>query len=151
MRRRWNMPGVLLILSLVITAGQEAIGASTDEKRSFLKLLAKLPHGPECYTDEGFTKAAPYTRILFSLTDDYLRRFVDERDKTDAKDLRNTDLHYLLIALSRGLMEREGPREYGVKHFGQIAHPAIRLAWAVMLFNEKAASLEDRHVPAVRP
>jgi hypothetical protein len=29
-----------------------------------------------------------------------------------------------------------------MKHFAEIAHPVIRLAWAVMLFNEEAASPE---------
>jgi hypothetical protein len=135
------MPALLLVVSLFITTGQEAISATADEKKRFLNLLAELPHAGEFYTDESVTKAAPYTRVLLSLTDEDLRRFVAEREKIDAKDVKDPDL-YPFLALSRGLLDREGPREYGVKHFGEIAHPVIRLAWAVMLFNEKAASPE---------
>jgi S1-C subfamily serine protease len=46
---------------------------------------------------------------------------------------------YPFAALSAGLLERKGPREYVVKHFAEIAHPALKLGWAVGLFNKGAA------------
>src|SRR5947209_6061921 len=122
------MPALLLVASLCITTGQEAIGATADEKRRFLKLLAELPHGPEFYTDEAIAKAAPYTRVLLSLTDEDLRGFLAERDKIAAKDVKDdtkNGLLYMVLAMSRGLLDREDQREYGVKHFKEIAHPVV--------------------------
>src|SRR5262249_39618789 len=46
------------------------------------------------------------------------------------------------VALSRGLAGRKGPRGYAVKHFGEIAHPALKLSWAVMLFSAGDSSPE---------
>jgi hypothetical protein len=57
------------------------------------------------------------------------------------KDIGRRDL-YPFLALSRGLLDRKPQREYGVKHFGKIAHPQIKLFWGAVLFDEKAASPE---------
>jgi len=68
------MPALLLVAGLFITTGQEAISATPDEKKRFLKLLLELPVAREFYADEAIPKAAPYTRVLLSLTDEDLRR-----------------------------------------------------------------------------
>jgi len=38
----WNMPAVLLVVSLFFTTGQEPIGATADEKTRFLELVEEL-------------------------------------------------------------------------------------------------------------
>ena len=47
------MPAMLLVVSLFITTGQEAISATADEKRRFLKLVEELPKGGEFFTDKN--------------------------------------------------------------------------------------------------
>jgi hypothetical protein len=133
------MPALLLVVSLFITTGQEAIGATADEKRRFLELvLEELPKGGEFFTDKEVERAAPYTRVLLSLTDEDVRKFVAERRKIDPEEF----ILYPLLVLSRGLLDREDQRAYGIKHFKEIADPVIKLFWGCVLFNEKAASPE---------
>jgi hypothetical protein len=96
------------------------------EKETFFRLVRTLPTSGEFFTDEAVKKAAPHTGVLLALTE---------------KDLEGYDM-YTFLALSRGLCDLEGPRSYAVKHFGGIAHPEMKLSWAVMLFDEKAATPE---------
>jgi hypothetical protein len=106
------------------------------EKKAFLELLTKLPTEHEgFYTEEAIDKAEPYTRVLLALTEKDIAQY--------AKGLgvKNYCL-YPFSALSAGLLERKGPREYVVKHFGEIAHPELKLGWAAGLFNKNAASPE---------
>ena len=96
------------------------------EKKAFLALLQTLPTAGEFFTEEGVTKAVPYTRVLLALTEND----VDKRDT------------YPFLALSRGLIDRADPRKYGIAHFANIAHPTIKLGWATMLFSQKSATPE---------
>jgi hypothetical protein len=48
----------------------------------------------------------------------------------------------MVLAMSRGLLDREDQRRFGVKHFKEIAHPVNKLLWTSVLFDKKAASLE---------
>src|SRR5262249_38945328 len=66
-------------------------------------------------------KAIPSTRVLLALT---------------AKDLEKYDIYPFLV-LSTGLLDHQEPRRYGLAHFSRIAHPTIKLGWAVGLFEEK--------------
>ena len=101
--------------------------AVTDtEKKQFLEMLRQLPHEGEFYTDEAVAKAVPYTRVLLALTD---------------KDLEKRDL-YPFLALSRGLFEHKEARTYAVAHFRGIAHPTIKLFWALILFDQRASTPE---------
>jgi hypothetical protein len=112
-------------VALALTAGPVFAAApevTRAEKEAFLKLLAGLPHRGEFFTEEAVDKAAPHTRVLLALT----KADVGERDL------------YAFLALSRGLCGRPGPRAYAVKHFAGIAHPTMKLDWAVMLFNTGA-------------
>jgi hypothetical protein len=111
---------ILLALALLLGQAQPEKAVTPAEKRELLEVLAKLPTKGEFFADEGVTKAVPYTRVLLELTE---------------KDLENRDL-YGLLALSRGLVDRDEPRRYGLTHFDSIAHPTIKLAWAIMLLGD---------------
>ena len=132
------MPALLLVVSLFITTGQESIGATADEKRGFLELVEELPKGGEFFTDKEVETAAPYTRVLLSLTHEDVKKFVAERQKIDPEDF----ILYPLLVLSRGLLDREDQRAYGIKHFKEIADPVLKLFWGCVLFGETAASPE---------
>ncbi len=96
------------------------------EKKAFLELLGTLPTRRESFTKEAIEKAAPHTRVLLALT---------------SKDIGELDL-YPFLALSSGLASRNDTREYAVANFAKIAHPTLKLAWASMLLDQKAASPE---------
>ncbi len=116
----------IILFGLFIAPPQDRAGATAEEKRTFLELLSMLPTAAEFFTDEAIIKAAPHTRVLLALTE---------------KDIEGLDM-YPFLALSRGLVDRKEPRDFGVKYFSKIAHPEIKLAWAVMLFDLKSASPE---------
>lgn len=101
---------------------------TSAQKQEFLRLLRALPHEGEFYTRASVKKAAPYLPVLLAL---------------DEKDLEGYDL-YPFAALSRGLCDEKPYREYVVAHFKDIRHPFLQLAWAAMLFDEKAASPDVR-------
>jgi hypothetical protein len=116
------MFAILFFGALVIGETQPDKAVTEAEKKEFLELVAKLPTKGEFFTDEAVGKASPFTRVLLALTE---------------KDLEKRDL-YPLLALSRGLIDRKKPRQYGLANFGKIAHPTIKLFWAVVLFRENA-------------
>jgi hypothetical protein len=120
------MSATTLVLALALAPSQAEKEVTGAEKKAFLELLAGLPTKGEFHTDEAVQKAAPYTRVLLALT---------------PKDIEKHDI-YPFLALSCGLLDLKGPREYAVKNFGKIAHPEIKLAWGVGLFHAKAASRE---------
>jgi hypothetical protein len=88
--------------------------------------LAELPTKGEFFTDEAVEKAASHTRVLLALT---------------AQDIGKRDI-YPFLALSRGLMSRKNERAFGIKQFGRIAHPTLKLFWGAVLFDQKAATPE---------
>jgi hypothetical protein len=100
--------------------------ATAAEKKEFLELLPRLPVHGKSYTKDAVRKAAPYVRVLLALT---------------PSDVGKRDL-YAFAVLGRGLCDLDGPRDYAVRHFGTIAHPKLKLAWAVMLFDKKVATPE---------
>jgi hypothetical protein len=109
---------------------------SAAEKKAFLELLGGLPRASEFfYTKEAIDRAAPHTRVLLALTEKDVERYAKDRGA------REPSL-YPFLALSRGLLDRKDQRTYGVKHFGSIAHPVIKLVWGAILFHEKEASPE---------
>jgi hypothetical protein len=120
------------MLALVLTVGiagalaQDAKEVTAAEKAAFIQLLHKLPTHGEFLADEVIPKAAPYTRVLFALT---------------KHDLDQQEL-YPFVALSWGLLERKDQQAYGRRRFGKIAHPDIKLGWALLLFKQEAASPE---------
>jgi len=120
------MNTAMLMAALVVTPSQGERPVTPAEKRAFENLLAELPHQGEFYTDEAIERAAPYTRVLLALT----QKDIGER------------AHYGLYAVSRGLLNRKEQREYGVKHFGTIAHPDLKLFWGAVLFDETRPSPE---------
>ena len=106
------------------------------EKTAFLKLFEKLPTEHEgIYTAEAIDKAQPHTRIFLALTEKDIEQYAK------SLGIKNYCL-YPFAALSAGLLERKRPREYVVKHFGEIAHAELKLGWAVGVFNKNAASPE---------
>ncbi len=116
----------LMVFALAVGFADSDKPVSGAEKKEFLELLADLPAKGEFFTDEAVKKAAPHTRVLLALTE---------------KDLEKYDL-YAFLALSRGLMDHQESREYCLKHFKDIQHPTIKLAWAVGLFDKKGSSQE---------
>jgi hypothetical protein len=135
------MVGALLAVSLLSApptgAKLFAAGVATAaEKQAFLKLLEKLPTEHEgFYTQEAIDEAEPSTRVLLALTEKDVEQY--------AKGLGVENYCiYPFAALSAGLLERKGPREYGARHFGEIAHPELKLFWGVVLFDKKAAPPE---------
>jgi hypothetical protein len=116
----------MLVLALAVSPSQAEKEVTAADKKDFLELLGKLPTKGEFFTDEAVQKAVPHTRVLLALT---------------PKDIEKYDI-YPFLALSRGLLDRKEQREYGVKHFGKIAHPTIKLFWGAVLFDEKGASAE---------
>ena len=114
------MTATILLVALAIGGAQPEKAVTDAEKKAFLELITRLPTAGEFFTEEGVTTAVPYTRGLLALTE---------------KDLGKGDL-YAFLALSRGLVDRQESRQYGISHFGKIAHPTIKLAWACMLIGE---------------
>jgi hypothetical protein len=110
---------------------------TATEKKAFLTLVMKLPHKGEWVTEKGIDKAAPHLRVLLALTEKDVKDFAKQQGvKEDDVDI------YPILAVSAGLLDRKKSREYAVKHFGTIAHPEVKLFWAVGLFDRKAASPE---------
>jgi hypothetical protein len=126
LQREVRVIGSALLLPLLLAPTPKAKEVTAEEKAAFLQLLTTLESGGEFFTEEAVKKAAPHTRVLLSLT---------------AKDIEKYDV-YPFLALSRSLCELKEPREYAVKHFGKIAHPIMRVFWAIILFDAKAASPE---------
>lgn len=96
------------------------------EKKAFINKVSALPTRGEFFTDKSVKKAAPDIRVLLALT---------------PEDLGQRDI-YPFRALRRGLCDLKESRRYALRHFGEIAHPDLRLSWAVMLFDGNAASPE---------
>src|SRR5262245_9031578 len=117
---------ILLALLAFGQAPAEEKAVTEAEKKEFLKLLVTLPTRGEFFADEGVAKAVPYTRVLLALTE---------------KDLENRDL-YPFLALSSGLLDRKEPRQYALANFDKIAHPTMKLGWAIGLFREKEPAPE---------
>lgn len=113
------MGATALFIAVVLGWQAPEQSVTAQEKEKFLELLRALPHKGEFFTAEAIVKAAPYTRVLLALTE---------------KDVGERDI-YPFLALSRGLVDREGSRKYGAAHFETIAHPLIKMAWAAMLFD----------------
>lgn len=114
------MSASILLVILAIGQAQPAKPVTDAEKQEFLKVLSTLPTRGEFFTEDAVKKAVPYTRVLLSLTE---------------KDVEKYDL-YGFLALSTGLMEHEQARKQAIANFGEIAHPVIKLAWAILLFKE---------------
>jgi hypothetical protein len=120
------MNTAMLLLALAVAPPPAEKEVTAAQKKTFLELLARLPTRGEFFAEEAVNRAAPHTRVLLALT----------REDVGKRDL------YPFLALSRGLLDRKDQREYGSKHFATIAHPTLKLAWGMILFNEKAASPE---------
>lgn len=89
------------------------------QKKMFLETLEKLPTRGEFFTDEAIQKASQFLPVLLSL---------------DKKDVSEDQL-FALLALGRGLHDsKKEHRDYAVKNFDKIAHPVIKLGWAINLF-----------------
>ena len=99
---------------------------SDAQKKEFIQMLDTLPHEGEFYTAAAIDKAGPYLPVLLALTE---------------KDLEQLDI-YPFAAMSRGLCDRKQHRAYAVRHFAEIRHPMLQLAWAAMLFDAGASSPE---------
>jgi hypothetical protein len=112
------MYATLLVIAFALDHPQPEKAVTDVEKKEFLKLLATLPTRGEFFAEDAVPKAAPYTRVLLALTE---------------KDLEKYDL-YPFLALSAGLMGHKEARQYAAATFGKIAHPQIKLGWAIMLF-----------------
>lgn len=109
-----------LLVGVALTACDETVGPTAEEKRAFLEMLFDLPTDGEFFTEQAIDKAAPDTGVLLALT---------------AGDIEGYDI-YPLLALSRGLADRRPSRDYAVRQFGGIAHPTIKLFWAAVLFDD---------------
>jgi hypothetical protein len=120
------MSATILIVAFAFGQAQPEKAVSDAEKKEFLKLLAKLPSRGEFFTEEAVQKALPYTRILLALTQ---------------KDLERHDI-YPFLALSSGLMGHKEARQYAIANFSKIAHPTIKLGWAIALFRDTKSSSE---------
>jgi hypothetical protein len=118
------MVSLLFVLAFAEPSAEAGRDVSAEEKKDFLELLGTLPAEGEFYTDEAVKKAARYTRVLLALTE---------------KDIAKYDL-YPFVALSRGLLDHKEQREYGLKHFDEIAHPKLKLFWGSVLFKEGCGS-----------
>jgi hypothetical protein len=117
------------VLLVAIALGQTPADkpVTEAEKKEFIELLSKLPtEGKRGFTEEAITKAVPYSRVLLSLTE---------------ADLKRRDVYPFLV-LSAQLLDRKEPREYAVAHFPSIAHPVLKLAWGLALFERGQASPE---------
>ncbi len=116
------MSAGILIVALALGQGEPDKAVTDAEKEEFLNVLAKLPTRGEFFSDDAVTMAVPYTRVLLALTE---------------KDLTKRDL-YPFLALSRGLLDRKEPRQYGRANFAKIAHPMLKLLWASVLFDDRS-------------
>jgi hypothetical protein len=117
----------VLVTALAFTLCHAAEAEITKEdKDAFVRVLEKAPSEGEFFTAAGIDQLAPHIRTLFALT---------------TEDIAPYDL-YPFLAMSRGLCDRPKYLKYGAKHFAEIAHPGIKLGWAVMLFDAGSASSE---------
>src|SRR5262245_48589405 len=114
------MSATFVLLAFACGQPQPEKAVTAAEKKEFLKLLATLPTRGEFFAEEAIPKAAPYTRVLLALTE---------------KDLAKYDL-YAFMALSAGLVGHKDARQYATANFGKIAHPQLKLSWAIMLFRQ---------------
>ncbi len=115
-----------LIILLTFTPCQATNQVSDAQRKEFIGLLKTLPTKGEFYTDEAVKKAGTYLPVLFALTE---------------KDIEKYDV-YPFAAISRGLCNQKEHRDYAVRHFAEIHHPALKLFWGAMLFDTGAASSE---------
>ena len=108
-------------------ADQEKLQApsqvSDAQKKEFIRMLDTLPHEGEFYSEAAIDKAGPYLPVLLALTE---------------KDLEKRDV-YPFVVLSRGLCDRKEHRAYALRHFEEIQHPLLQLAWGAMLFDAGAS------------
>lgn len=114
------MIAFLFVASLAVGQKEPSKKVSEDEKRQFIEILKKLPTRGEFFTDEAITTAEPHTRVLFALTEEDIGK----------------DGVYPFLALSAGLRQRKEPRKYARDNFDSIAHPILKLSWALTFFRE---------------
>jgi hypothetical protein len=121
--RAASMRSAIIFVLLSLGCGASLAGSSnavtSADKREFIRLLEKLPTDGEFYADESIRKAAPHIAVLFALT---------------PQDIGEMDI-YPFAAVSRGLCDMPKYRQYGLEHFGNIAHPMLKLFWAAILFD----------------
>lgn len=117
------MSTAFLCVALALGQAQPEQPVTDAEKTEFLKLLATLPTRGEFFTSEAIQKAAPYTRVLLALTE---------------KDLAKYSSLYPFYAISAGLLGAKDSRQYALNNFSRIAHPKIKLGWAIGLFRAKS-------------
>lgn len=117
---------LVFLVALGLSFAEPEKAVTEADKKAFLDLLRTLPTRRHSFTKEAIEKAAPHTRVLLALT---------------SKDIGELDL-YPFLALSSGLASRKDARDYAVANFAKIAHPTLKLAWASMLLDQKAASTE---------
>jgi hypothetical protein len=120
------MTATILLVACALGQAQPDKAVTEPEKKTFLKLLATLPTEGEFYTQEAVKKAVPYTRVLLALTE---------------KDLEKYDM-YPFLALSTGLMGHKEARQYAAANFARIAHPMLKLSWAMLLVRQPQAPPE---------
>lgn len=112
------MSGVLFVLSFMVAAQPTEREVTAADKKAFLDLLTKLEIKGEFFTDESVKKALPHTGALLALT---------------AKDIGSRNM-YSFLALSSQLVEYKEARVYAARRFAKIAHPTLKMCWAVHLF-----------------
>jgi hypothetical protein len=112
--------------TLILAAAPPTQEVTAAEKKAFLRQLKHLPTDGEFFTEAAVKKMSSKTRVLFALT---------------PEDIAKYDI-YPFAALSRGLLDNQEQRRYGVQHFSEIKHEDIKLFWACVLFEEGAASPE---------
>src|SRR3954451_7864886 len=118
------MIATALAILITITSSPLATQVSAAQKHDFIERLKTLPHYGEFFNDEAIDKAGPYLPVLFSLTE---------------KDIEQYDI-YPFLALSAGLCARKVHRRYAARHFSDIRHPILKLAWGEGLFGRGPSS-----------
>src|SRR5260221_6181713 len=108
-------------LCFALVAEDEA-KVTDAEKQAFIALMKTLPVKGEFFADEGVEKAAPFLRVFLALNE---------------ADLKGLDL-YPFGALSNQLCGKKERREYIAKNFDTIAHPELKLGFALVLFSTEA-------------
>jgi hypothetical protein len=118
-----------LLLALTVSCGESRTAreepapprvVTAEDKAAFLAWLDAQPATSEFFSDEVVVAAESRMPVLFAFT---------------SAD-RDFDL-YPLAALSRGLVEHPSARDYATQHFADIADPALKLFWAVILFDQQ--------------
>jgi hypothetical protein len=118
------MIATFLAILIAITSSPWGTQVSAAQKREFIERIKTLPVKGEFLTDEAIDKAGRYLSVLFSLTE---------------KDIEPYDI-YPFLALSAGLCARKAHRKYAARHFSEIRHPILKLAWGEGLFGRGPTS-----------